>query len=291
MEIRQLKYFVGIAETGSFSEASRRFFLSQSAISQQIKALEDELNTVLFTRTSHHVKLTENGEILLPLARKTLEAVSECHDRMADINSMTCGELSIGLTYSLEPYVRDTIIRFLKSFPKVLLNVYYKSITELSEMLRKRQLDMIFCIDNNNTDDFTKEELMQYKLCAIMRDTHPLATRTQLTFSDLEKQQLILPEKGIRDRNAIEEYLSDKASSLHVKAVLNAPEAILNVVRNTNSIAILADICTKGDDTLHAVDIAELSNPVKSYVFTLNNSYVKKSAKMFLRLLKEKIRM
>lgn len=290
MEFRQLKYFIGIAETGSFSEASRRFFLSQSAISQQIKALEDELGMLLFVRTPHKVELTEAGQALLPLARKTIESLSECHERMSDINNMLCGELNIGLTFSLEPYIRNCLVRFLKTFPKVQLNVYYRTIPEVKEMLRKRSIDIAFCIDTlEDNEEFTREPVHSYKLCAIMRDTHPLASRKSLSFSDLELQSFILPEKGIRDRNAIEEYLSSKADSLKVRCIMNAPEAILNIVRESNFLAILADIAIKDDPTLKAIDITELSSPVQSYAFFLRNNYVKKSALRFLEMVKQEL--
>ena len=67
MELRQLKYFVKTAETLNFSEAAKTLFVTQSTLSQQIRQLEQEIDTVLFVRDSHSVQLTESGEQLLPL--------------------------------------------------------------------------------------------------------------------------------------------------------------------------------------------------------------------------------
>ncbi|MBQ0061804.1 MAG: LysR family transcriptional regulator [Bacteroidaceae bacterium] len=288
MEIRQLKYFVGIADTGSFSEASRRFYLSQSAISQQIKILEDELGTQLFTRTPHQVTLTESGNMLLPLARLALQSFSDCKERMNDLNKMLCGELNVGLTYTLEPYVRHAAIRFMKNYPKVQLNIIYKSIPELQEMLRNQKIDMAFSIGMDGLEDEIESfPIMKYRLCAIMRDNHPLATRKQITFKDLEMQNLILPEKGIRDRNAIEEYFSHKASNLRVRAMVNIPEAILNLLQASNYISILCDIIVLEKPNLRAVEIEELSSPVQSYVHFLRQGYRKRSAQVFLKLLQD----
>ena len=72
MELRQLKYFVKIAELLNFSDASKALFVTQSTLSQQIKQLEQELGSQLFQRSSHRVGLTEAGSELLPLARATL---------------------------------------------------------------------------------------------------------------------------------------------------------------------------------------------------------------------------
>lgn len=289
MEIRQLKYFVGVAETGSFSETSRRFFLSQSAISQQIKALEEELGTALIIRSSHHLSLTESGEMLLPLARQVVKDVNMCHERMSDLNDMLCGELTIGLTFSLEPYVRPTIVRFLKAFPKVRLNVLFKSIPELRVMLRRHELDLTLSIQNEKEEDpiITAEPVMEYKLCAIMRDTHPLASHQLLTFKEMALQQFVLPESGIRDRNAVELYLHAETGDVNVRAIINDPNALLNLVHSSNYITILAEQAIAGRSGLCAVEIDELSRPVMAYAQSLRGDYQKRSAKMFLRLLKE----
>lgn len=289
MEIRQLKYFVGVADSGSFSEASRRFFLSQSAISQQIKALEDELGTALFNRSSHRVSLTESGQMLLPLARQVVDAVGACQERMADLNDMLCGELNIGLTFSLEPYVRAAVVRFIKAFPKVKLNLYYKSILELRSLLRRHEVDVVLSVEKGDELDETIEAvpMVEYKLCAIMRDTHPLASRGVLTFQDMALQNFVLPEAGIRDRNAVELYLHAETGQVNVRAVINEPNALLNLVHSTNCITILAERIVDGREGLCAVEVDELSKPVMAYAQTLRGAYQKRSVRMFLRLLKE----
>ena len=103
MELRQLKYFVNVAETNSFSEASRLLNITQSTLSQQIKQLENELGVMLFERSSHRVRLTDIGEAFLPEARHTLHAADMCIDRMNDIRGLKAGCLNIGSTFSFIP--------------------------------------------------------------------------------------------------------------------------------------------------------------------------------------------
>ena len=88
MELRQLKYFVNVAETKSFSEASRLLNITQSTLSQQIKQLENELGVVLFERSSHRVGLTDVGEVFLPEAKRTLHSADVCIDKMNDIRGL-----------------------------------------------------------------------------------------------------------------------------------------------------------------------------------------------------------
>lgn len=286
MEIRQLKYFVAIAECGSFSEASRKFFLSQSAISQQIKLLEDELGVVLFMRSPHKVVLSEDGELMLPMARKVLEDVKECRDRMTDVKDELSGELHIGLTCSMEPMVRRTMVLFMRKFPNVRLFVYYKTIPELIYMLRNRQLDMAFSMKVDGEEDWVDSvPIFEYRFAAVMRDTHPLATRKELSFTDLERQSLVLPEKMHRFANAVEDFLSKEGARLCVRAVVNDASAIMNLLRSSNFVSILPEHLVRGIDDLKAVDIAELKEKKTSYVHTLKGVTKKRSVDAFISCL------
>ena len=290
MEIRQLKYFVSIAECGSFSDASRRFFLSQSAVSQQIKALEEEFRTTLFVRTPHKVVLTESGQMLLPLARQVLQSVSDCQDRMMDVHKLLCGELNIGLTHSLESYVRKSMVQFMKIYPNVQLNVYYDIIPQMIQSLRSRQLDIAFSIQVEGNEEFLDSEpVLDYRLCAFMRDTHPLANREELTFKDLERQSLVMPERALRSHNAVEDYLSKEGGNLHVHAFINDPGAIINLLKRTNCVSILSELSVRGNEELRAVPIKELRTPVITYAHMLKGGHRKRSMTEFLRILKEVI--
>lgn len=293
MEIRQLKYFISIAETGSFSETSRRMYLSQSAVSQQIKALEDELDTTLFVRSAHCVSLTESGEILLPYARKIVRGMQDCTERMSDINKEPCGELRIGLTFSLESYIRPTIVRFLKEYPKIKLQINYKSIAELRDLLLHHELDLILSIDHTEelSENIVFEPIVEYKLCAIMRESHPLANRESLRFKDLSLQGFALPEPSIRDRNAVEHHLHTETGRVNVRTVINDPNALLNLVRSTNLITILSEKETIGRPGIKAVRIEELSTPVMAYAQTLRGNYEKRSTRLFINALKKNINM
>ncbi len=291
MEIRQLKYFVAIAETNSFSEASRKFYLSQSAISQQIKILEDELGIQLFKRTPHNVSLTEGGRQLLPLALKTLSSLDECYDKIGRIKGLVGGELNIGLTYSLEPYLRETAIMFMRKHPMVQLNVYFKTIPELMTMLRNRQIDIAFCISTaeNQDEDLISKPTIKYHLCAILRKNHRLANKEKLTMEDLKHERIILPETGVKDRNAIERYFGNTASVLNISSVINDANAIMNVLQETNMVSILPEQSINNRPLLKATKVEGLEKMVQSYSFILKDKYKKQSVEIFLKMLSENL--
>lgn len=288
MEIRQLRYFVGIAETGRFSEASKQLFISQSAVSQQIKALEDELGTQLFVRNTHSVSLTESGHELLPLARKVLLSVGECHDRINDLKGMLCGELNVGLTYTLEPYAREAMLMFMKQYPKVQVSYHYKNLPELLRKLRDREIDIMLSMMPTSDHSFADSvPLMYYRLAAVMRKTHPLAKKKMLTFEDLQKQGMILPEKGIRDRNAIESYIHTSTGHLNIRSLVNDANAILNILQESNFVSILAENTVQNRPSLCAIPIKSLDKPIQVYAHFNNTVPHKHSADVFIDIFKE----
>ena len=288
MDIRQLQYFVGIADTGRFSEASRMLFVTQSAVSQQIKLLEEELGTQLFVRQPHCAVLTESGRELLPLAKKVLRGVTECRSRISELKGLLCGTLNIGLTYSLEPYIRETMLSFMSGHPKVKVNAYYKGLSDLLRMLKDYEIDIMFSMMPTSPHEFiTSIPLTEYRLAAIMRKSHPLAKKEVLHFADLLPHKLILPEKGLRDRNAIESFIHAETGELNVVSLISDVNAIMNILQESNYISILTEHTIKNCPQLCNVPIDELSKPIQIYAHFNNTTLRKHSADAFVDMLRQ----
>lgn len=263
-------------------------FITQSAVSQQIKLLEEELGTQLFVRHPHCVTLTESGRELLPYARSVLRGVAECHSRMADLKGLLCGTLNIGLTFSLEPYIRETMLTFMSRYPKVKVNAYYKSLTDLLRMLRDNEIDIMFSMMPTSPHDFAESQpLLEYRLAAIMSKTHPLAKKGMLTFADLLPHRLILPERGLRDRNAIESFVHTPTGDLNVVSLISDVNAIMNILQESTYISILSENIIKNYPLLCSVPIEELSNPIQIYAHQSTTALRKHSADIFIEMLTE----
>lgn len=288
MEARQLRYFVTTAETLSFSEAGRRHYLSQSALSQQIKALENELGTQLFVRTTHNVILTESGQHLLKYARAAIQSLDECTARMNDINGLHCGDLRIGLTASHESFIRETGIEFLRVYKGIRTSVCYSTIDNLMQKLRAHELDMVFSVmPSGNMEGVDYEYLLDYKLSAIMRTCHPLANRDRLSFDDLRAQRLVLPESDVKERNGLEHFVGINTGKLDVAVTINDINAILNLLQESDMISILTAQSIISRPFLKSIDIEELSSPIKSYVFFAGDTYRKLAAEKLLQMFRE----
>lgn len=288
MELRQLKYFVRIAETLNFSEASRTLYVTQSTLSQQIKSLEDELGSLLFQRDSHSVTLTESGQMLLPLARQTLMDASSCKVQIKDLQEMLTGELNIGVTYSFSPILTETVKNFMKEYPGVKLNIQYKNMEELMGLLRRREVDFVLSFKSNRPyDEIESHNLFEDKLSVIMRKDHALASKSSISIGDLTKHRLAFPAKGLQARNAIEKYIDLEASRLNVCLEINEANILLDIVQHNNVFTILSEATIRGREMLKAIPLDIPDNQMQGCIHTLKRVYRKRSAEAFVKMLRE----
>lgn len=288
MELRQLKYFVTVAKTLNFSEAARRLYITQGTLSQQIKQLEDELDSQLFARTSHSVTLTEAGEELLPLAQNALAASDVCRDKMTDLRKALSGTLNIGVTHSFSALLTDTVKDFLKKYPGVKLNIFYKTASELMEMVRKKEVDLSLAFKPiMEYDDIESEILFKTELSAVMRRDHPLADRKSLTMDDVEKHGIVLPANGLQARKIFENFVGVDTRKLDVRVELNDPNIIMDIVQGTNLITLVSSLAAYYRPGLIAIPLEEGGHAMLGCVHRLKEGYRKRSAEVFLEMLRD----
>lgn len=288
MELRQLKYFVTVAKTLSFSEAAKKLYITQGTLSQQIKQLEDELDSILFSRTSHSVTLTEAGEELLPLALNALEASDICRNKMIDLHKALSGTLNIGVTHSFSTLLTDTVRNFLKQHPGVKLNIYYKTASELMEMLRRKEVDISLSFKPiMEYEDIESEVMFRSFLSAVMRKDHPLADKKSLTFDDIDKQGVVLPASGLQSRKMFENFVGVDTRKLDVRVELNDPNIIMDIVQGTNLITLVSSLAAYYRPALVAVPLEEGGHEMLGCVHRLKDGYRKRSAEVFLEMLRD----
>ena len=288
MELRQLKYFVKTAQTLSFSKASKQLFVSQSALSQQIQQLEQELNIQLFQRNSHSVRMTEAGEELLPLALHTLQTADACFDRIHDLRNLLTGTLNIGVTYSFSPILTETLLRFMQRFPKVKLNVCYKSMEDLMEALHQRDLDFVLAFKpTTRYDDIESHVLFDNRLAAIVNDHHPLAERQSVSLEELARYEIALPSTGTQARSAFDVLRSKYMTNLNIRIELNEVNILLRLVRQSRLVTILSESTVHNEEGVRAIPIDSADNEMTGCVHMLSGVYRKHSLSEFIRMLQE----
>lgn len=288
MELRQLKYFIKAAETLNFSEAAKALFITQSTLSQQIRQLETELDVQLFQRNSHEVALTEAGEELLPYARHTIHSAESCFDRLRDLKQMLTGTLNIGVTYTFSPILTETVLTFMQRYPQVKLNIYYKTMEELMQMLEKREVDFVLAFKpTQRYEQIESHILFDNHLSAIVRTGHPLSTREKISMNDLEPYELALPSRGLQARNTFECILAQRDYRLKVRIELNEVNILLKLIKGSDLVTILSEATIHNEEDVKAIPLDTPENEMEGCIHMLRNTYRKHSAQEFIRLLGE----
>lgn len=288
MELRHLKYFVTIAKTLNFSEASRRLYITQGTLSQQIQQLEGEIGAQLFDRTKHSVVLTEAGEELLPLAIQTIEDSEVCSNRMRDLKGALTGTLRVGTTPSFSSLLTETVKRFVKEHPGVTLKIQSETALELIEMLRNKELDLALAFKPVMAyDELETEPLFRNSLSAIMRKDHPLAAHKVLTMDDLENHRIVLPGQGLQARRAFDRFLGLDTRKLNVTLEVNDPNLIMDIVQSTNLITVLSTLASYYRQDLIAVPLEGGNYSMVGCVHRPKEGYRKRSADVFIEMLRD----
>ena len=286
MELRQLKYFVKAAETLNFSEAAKALFITQSTLSQQIRQLEIEMDTQLFLRNSHEVLLTETGENLLTYARRTLFEAEACVNRIHDLQKVMTGTLNIGVTFSFSPILTETLVDFMKKYPKVKLNIFYKSMVELLDMLSRHEVDFVLAFKPTiKSKEIESHVLFNNHLAAIVHPDHPLAAFDKITLNDLQQYDLALPTKGMQARNEFDKIQSFYHGDFKVRIELNSVNILLKLIKQSNLVTVLSEATIHNEQGIHAVPLDFAGNEMEGCIHLLKNSYRKHSAQAFIRML------
>ena len=185
--LRQLQYFVAVAEHGSFGIAAQRLAISQPSLSKLLAGMEDELGVMLFERTSRRVALTAMGEALLPRARSILLSVNDFRSLARSVANPLDNKLSIGVLPSIGAYYMPLANKHLhKRYPKLRLVVHEGTTTELLQQLRDGQLDAVIGA-TIESEDVTSRFLFAETLWICAAEDDPLSqSREPVTLNELQ---------------------------------------------------------------------------------------------------------
>lgn len=288
MELRQLRYFVRVAELLSFSEAAKSLCITQSTLSQQIKQLERELDAILFLRNSHDVFLTETGQELLPHALATLHNAETCTERIRDLRELRTGTLNIGVTHTFSPILTETVLAFMRSYPGIKLNISYRSMEQLMEALERHEVDFVLSFKPGiRYPNIESHILFDDHLCAVVNRNHPLARKETVTLSELKDYDLALPARGLQARNTFDALIAHDDRNYRVRIELNEVPVLLNLTRESNLVTVLAGASIRHETGLCAVVLDVPGSEMEGCVHVLKDAYRKNSARMFVRMLRE----
>ena len=247
MNLRDLRYFVALADTKHFGKAAERSYVSQPTLSAQIKKLENYLGVQLIERQPRRVTLTESGAKILPLARRILQESDEIISLARNEHDPLSGKLKLALIPTIGPYLLPLITRKLrKQLPQLKLMLYEYQTQGLLEKLRSGEIEIGILALPVPLDGLESAELYEENFTVAMPNNHALSKKPAIKLDDLNGETLLLLEDGhcLRDqaldvcnRVDVKENEDYRATSL---------ETLRQMVAAGLGITLLPELATRG---------------------------------------------
>ncbi|VEI06155.1 LysR family transcriptional regulator [Kurthia zopfii] len=198
MELRQLRYFVAVAEREHISEAAESLHVAQSAVSRQIANLETELGTELFERIGRNVKLTSIGKVFLEHSLIALEAIDFAKKQIDEYLDPEQGTIKIGFPTSLASFLLPTVISaFKKEHPNVSFHLRQGSYRYLINAVKTRELNLAFLGPVPKKDETIDTKILfTEKISALLPANHKFAQKAEIQLADLREEPFVLFPQG-----------------------------------------------------------------------------------------------
>lgn len=198
MELRQLRYFIEVAERQHVTEAAEYLNVAQSAVSYQITKLEDELGVKLLERVGRNIKVTQIGNVFLQYAKSAIKTIEEAKEKVEEFLDPQAGTIKIGYPTSLSRYWLPNVISAYKGdVPNVNFHLRQGSYAYLIDAVKNGEIDLAFLGPvPMNDPDLEAKILFMENIVALLPNHHPLADRNSLALSDLRTDPFVLFPNG-----------------------------------------------------------------------------------------------
>jgi DNA-binding transcriptional LysR family regulator len=246
VELRQLEYFVAVAEERHFTRAAARMRVAQSGLSASIRSLERELGADLFVRNTRSVELTDEGHALLTEARHTLANVAAARDAVAAVRGLLRGTLTVGTLQCLGTVDLPAILaRFHASHPGVEIRLRQGGSTDLIERVRTGDLDLAFLsAPTDGVPGVALTPLAEEPMVLACAPTHPLRDRGTVDLCDLREQTFVDFYPGWVTREVTDRALAAAGVQRRVAFEVNDVHWLLDLVGYGLGVAVVPQVFT-----------------------------------------------
>lgn len=246
MTIRHLYIFKIVCEEGSFTKAARRLYMTQPAISHAISELEEEIGLPLFDRLSKRIYLNESGQRLLPKALRLLELYEELKASALSPDQQL--PLRIGSTITIGNYWLPSIMRrFCSTHRQIQDQVIIEQAGAVTTKLLSNELDIALIEGPLPYPQLVSHPFSSYRLLFLCSPLHPCAQNQLLTLKELNRQRLLVREKGSAIRDTLESAFTLSGLSLSPSWTSVNSQALIQAAKAGLGITVLPDIMVKED--------------------------------------------
>ena len=264
MELRQLEYFVAVAEEANFTRAAARVHISQSGVSAQVRRLEDDLGATLIDRSGRTATLTTAGAAAVPLARAALASVDAMRKAVDDVTGLIRGRLVVGMVVGCRVTpLFDALAALDADHPGVEIALVEDNSDRLVELVRNGEADLALiataAAPPAGLDGFA---IVSERLVAAVPFDHPLAKRRRVRLADITEYPIVCLPAGTGIRTVFDDACAAQGLQPDISLQASAPDTVADLAFRGLGVAVLSVSTAAGQhDRLHVVLIDDVETP------------------------------
>lgn len=287
MLARHIQYFLAVAQHHSFTRAAAALHVSQPALSQQVRQLEENLGAQLFDRSGRTTRLTDAGEVYLRYAKRASQELQEAKRAIHDVGDLSRGSLRVAVTPTFTSYLVGPLVEaFHSRYPNITLNLREIAQERMEELLQADELDVGIAFDEFHAQDIDTYPLLVETLALVVGSQHPLAHANAIGPQALNDESMILLSAEFATREQIERYCRQHGIRPQVRMEANAIGAVLEVVRRTTLSTLLPATIALAHDDLVAIALDPLRLQRTAVLMQRKGAYRTAAAQAFIELAK-----
>jgi DNA-binding transcriptional LysR family regulator len=262
VELRQLEYFVAVAEEANFTRAAQRVHISQSGISAQVRRLEEELGAELIDRSGRTATLTPAGAAALEHARAVIAAAGAVRQAVDEVTGLLRGRLVVGMiTGCTVTPLFDALSAFHAAHPGVELSLLEDGSDRLIERVRSGEADLALTGAGAMPEGLEGFPVISERLVAAVPAGHPLTHRKRVTLADIAAHPVVCLPEGTGIRTVFDRGCSTRRVRADIALQASAPQAIADLAARGLGVAILSASMVADGGALRGLEIADLDAP------------------------------
>ncbi|GAB3055750.1 selenium metabolism-associated LysR family transcriptional regulator [Virgibacillus ainsalahensis] len=293
MNYERLKTFIAVAEKSSFSEAAKILFVTQPTITSQIKALEKEMGTKLFERTTKKVEMTQSARILLKYAREIVQMNDAARKEITHMESQSYGDLRMGCSLTIGEYILPQFLKqFKETYPLIQLQVNIENSHSILESIKAQFIDIGLIERPIQDHQLCVEPFLKDELVLIAAPDYFSSDDSHITLEQVQESPLIFREEGSGTRSVVNDYLRKAEltrDDLQIVMELGSTEAIKAAVESGLGVSFISKNAIKKEQKLgllKAYSITNLKMKRDFYIAYRKNHVLKSTTELFLDTLR-----
>jgi len=240
LDSRQLEAFVVLSKTGSFTEAAKHLYVTHSAISHSMKALESQVGCRLLSKLRKKTILTEAGEAFLHHARRALEEMRQARITVTELNKWGSRRLRLVGEPALTAAILTPVLpKFYREFPQFLIHVEMNNCDDPASLVQNNRADLVLAEKPSDEEDLTFISLLADRFHFVVNATHPLAARPTVTRHELAQQPCLLLRTSSYARKRMDDFLLQRGITLSRMGEIENVDTVKEMVKQFPIMSLL----------------------------------------------------